>query len=176
MKNKVIFGIFKALIELRMKYLFGILLFLSAKFAFAQDTIIFKNCEVISIDSINYCSTHYAILLLTDVDTFSTLIEKNDLQQNLSELIGNHYNVETFYLDSARIGVCGKVYFFKPFFSIATHMPNGAISKRAASYKWKIKPRKWHRKEKFELRLSNFYMQWEGRPLIVKNLQQSTTP
>lgn len=59
----------------------------------AQDSIDFGMCQVLKIDSIDYCNSHYSISFVTTIDTFTTVIEKEIVKSPIVSLIGKTVNI-----------------------------------------------------------------------------------
>lgn len=146
-------------------------LIISLIFSFAvsgQKTIELGECEILRIDSITLCSSHYSITVLTSVDTFTTVIPKSVIKLPLKELTGITRKISAEPMDSIFLNIDSNLVLIALVGSVGSHPDYDQYDQ--ISYTWKVKKNFW-KKEEIELKLSCYYQDKKQTNLMITKIE-----
>ena len=116
-----------------------------------QKSIDLKECEILTIDSITLCSSHYSIKLLTSVDTFCAVVDKSLIIGQADSLVGRVMNIRAETIKTLVLDINDSIQAVNLIGILESHREFDRYSK--TQYNWKVK-KTIFRKQKVSLTLS----------------------
>ncbi len=122
----------------------------------------FHDVEIISIDSIDYCTSHYTIVFLTESDTFHSIIEK-DLKKELRGRIEGPRS-EIFGISNVERSIMfkyeGEMYPCVINLKLKANLTHSSAEDccTETSFVWYVRHKWWKKKIPFRIEISSFYI------------------
>lgn len=133
-----------------------------------QKTIELGECEILQIDSITFCSSHYSMTLLTSIDTFTTVIPKSVIKRPIQDLTGKTRKISAEPIDSLILDIDSRPVLLELHGSAVSHPDYDQYD--LTRYTWKVKKNLW-KKEEVELNLSYFYQDKKQTNLLITKIE-----
>ncbi|QNR25120.1 hypothetical protein [Croceimicrobium hydrocarbonivorans] len=134
----------------------------------AQKNINLGECEILRIDSIALCSSHYSITVLTSLDTFRSVIPKSVIESPLKELTGKTRKISAEPIDSLILDIDSKLVYIALVGTVSSDPDYDQYDQ--ISYTWKVKKNLW-KKEEIELNLSYYYHNKKETNLLITKIE-----